>query len=217
MAIEITRARRCIVIAGSPDVNPAAIRQALRHDDYVIAADRGCAAALKAGVSPDVIVGDFDSYSDLLPSDAEIIRLNPEKDYSDTFHAVTAAWERGFRDFLLFGAVGGRLDHTLANLSILEWLAEQGGTGVICSDTEEIRLLTRGVHPFNGCRGRTFSVFPYGCASVTLTYQGAKYPLSHGTLRHACAMGLSNIFTADSAVITIESGQAVFLLNDIID
>lgn len=217
MATEIISARRCIIIAGSPDTNPAVIRQAVQRDDCVIAADRGCAAALKAGVRPDVIVGDFDSYLELLPPGAEIIRLNPEKDYSDTFHAVMAAWERGFREFLLFGAVGGRLDHTLANLSILEWLAEQGGTGVIRSDTEEIRLLTVGTHPFNGCKGRTFSVFPYGCSSVTLTYQGAKYPLLHGTLRHACAMGLSNEFAADSAVITIESGQAVFLLNDTAD
>lgn len=213
MATEITGARRCVIIAGSPDADAAVIGKAVQRDDYVIAADRGCAAALKAGVVPDLIVGDFDSYSESLPPGAEILRLHPEKDYSDTFHAVSAAWERGFRDFLLLGATGGRLDHTLANLSILEWLAQQGGTGVIRSDTEEIRLLTEGTHPFDGCRGLTFSVFPFGCASVTLTYRGAKYPLTHGTLRHACAMGLSNLFTADSAVITVENGQAVLILN----
>lgn len=205
--------RRCVIIAGSPDADAAVIGQAVHSDDFIICADRGCAAALRAGIAPDWVVGDFDSYQESLPPGAAVIRLHPEKDFSDTFHAVSAAWEHGFRRFLLLGAVGGRLDHTLANLSILEWLAKQGGTGVIRSNKEEIRLLTEGTYAFDGCRGLTFSVFPFGCASVTLTYRGAKYPLTHGTLRHACAMGLSNLFTADSAAITVESGQAVCILN----
>lgn len=205
--------RRCIVIAGAPCADVPFVRQTVRADDFVICADRGYAVAQAAGVSPHLLVGDFDSYTGELPADVERLTLPADKDYSDTYHAAEAGFQRGFRRFVLLNATGGRLDHTLANLSVLEWLAGCGGEGRILSREEEIRLLTTGAHPFAGCSGLTFSVFPFGCTDVTLTYSGAKYPLRHGVLRHDSARGLSNIFLDDAACITVESGQALVILD----
>ncbi len=205
--------RRCVIIAGSPDADAATIKTAVRGGDFIMCADRGYATAKAAGLVPDVVIGDFDSYGGELPSDCEVIRLCPEKDDTDTMHCVTTALERRFRDFLLLGAIGGRLDHSLANLCVLEALAAQGATGCIVSDSEMIMLLREGRHRCGGYKGRTFSVFPFGCASVTLTYEGAYYPLRHGTLTHAVPMGVSNVFTDDEALITVHSGQALLILH----
>jgi len=205
-----------VIIAGAPGADVAFLAQTVQPEDYVICADRGYAAARAAGLQPDLIVGDFDSYAGALPDGCEVVRLCPEKDDTDTMHCVNIALERGFRSFLLLSALGGRLDHSLANLCIAEYLAERGAECMILSRDEEIRLLTEGVHPLDGCRGLTFSVFPFGCPSVTLSYEGAYYPLTRGVLRHSNPMGVSNVFTADRALITVHSGKALLLINKIV-
>lgn len=205
--------RRCVIIAGAPGADVPFVRQTVRADDFVICADRGYAVAQAAGIVPDLIVGDFDSYTGDLPEAIERLTLPVNKDFSDTFHAAEAGLQRGFCHFVLLNATGGRLDHTLANLSVPEWLARQGAEGSILSSDEEIRLLTEGEHLFRACAGLTFSVFPFGADAVTLSYSGAEYPLQHGTLRHDAAMGLSNRFTADTACITVEQGQALVIIH----
>lgn len=216
MATQINEKTRCVIIAGAPDPDIAFIKETITAQDYVVCADRGYAAALEAGVAPDYLIGDFDSYRGALPADCETVRLNPEKDFSDTFHGVEAALARGFRSFVLLAATGGRLDHTYANFSVLAYLQENGAEGMILSRNEKIRMLTEGAYSFQGLAGKTFSVFPFGCPSVTLSYRGVKYPLSHGTLSCSKAMGLSNIFTEDEAAVTVHSGTALLFINRMI-
>lgn len=213
MAAQINQKRRCVIIAGAPGADAAFLARAVQPEDYLICADRGYAAARAAKLQPDLIVGDFDSYQGTLPDDCEVVRLRPEKDDTDTMHCVNLAMERGYRKFLLLSAIGGRLDHSLANLCIAGYLAEHGASCIILSKNEEIRLLTEGTHSLNGYRSMTFSVFAFGCPSVTLTYEGAYYPLTNGVLTHSFAMGISNVFTADQAKITVHSGRALLLIN----
>lgn len=211
MAVEVRKAR-CVIIAGAPQADAAFIAQTVRENDFVICADRGFAAAQQAGIAPDLVVGDFDSYDGEPPKDCEVIALRPEKDDTDTMHCVTTALERGFTEFVFLAATGGRLDHTLANLCTLEYLAEHNAHGIILSKNEKIKLLTEGTHCFTNCKGLTFSVFPFGCERVELSYQGAKYPLTRGVLTHSFPMGVSNIFLLNNAEITVHSGKALVII-----
>ncbi len=213
MAAKINEKTRCVVIAGAPNPDVGFIAQTVTPQDYVICADRGFDAARRAGITPDCLIGDFDSCEGALPKNIETVRLKPEKDFSDTFHAVETALSRGFRSVVLLAATGGRLDHTCANLSVLAYLHENGAEGIILSKNEKILLLSEGEHVFKGLDGKTFSVFPFGCPKVTLSYQGAKYPLSYGVLEYSRAMGLSNVFTDDEAEITVHSGKALLFIN----
>lgn len=207
----MTQTRRCVIIAGAPGADVATVKSSVCPDDFVICADSGCVTAQRAGVTPDLIVGDFDSYTGELPAGCEIIRLCPEKDDTDAMHCVTEALSRGFRRFLLLAATGGRLDHTLGNLCLLSYLAEHGARGEIRSAHETVRLLTEGCHRLDGRRGQTFSVLPFGCGSVTVSYEGAQYPLDHGVLRNSEPMGVSNVFISDRASVTVHNGQVLFL------
>lgn len=213
MATKVNPSRRCVIIAGAPDADVDFIRQTVKADDFVLCADRGVLYALGAGITPDVIVGDFDSYTGTLPSAGEVVRLQPEKDDTDTLHCVDIALNRGYTDVILLAATGGRLDHTLANLSILEYLDEHNAQGIILSKNEKIRFLTTGTHAYHGVNGKTFSVFPFGCDSAVLSYSGAKYPLNHEPLHHSTARGVSNVFTADAAEITVHSGRALVTIH----
>ena len=213
MAAKINDERRCVIIAGAPDADIQTVKAAVRPDDYVICADMGYKTAMAAGVKPDLIVGDFDSYTGSLPEGSEVIRLLPEKDDTDTMHCVKTALSRGYREFLLLAAIGGRLDHTLGNLTVLEYLAENNAHGIILSKNEMIEVLTKGRFAFDGRKGHTFSALPFGCQSAVLSYKGTKYPFDRGALLHSEAMGVSNVFTEDKAEITVDDGQIVLIIN----
>lgn len=182
-------------------------------DDYVICADRGYEFAKLAGIEPNLIVGDFDSYKEKISSDCEIVKLNPHKDDTDTIHAIDLAFEKGFTDFLLLGALGGRTDHTFANITALYYIAGKGGRGVLLSENERVEFLDKGKYCFDGYSGKTFSLFPFGCDSVCVSYKGAEYPLDRYNMKSSFPLGISNVFISEKAEITIDDGNAILIIN----
>lgn len=214
MAIKVGELQmRCVIIAGSPKADIAYIKSVVSDKDYVICADRGCNYALQANISPDLIIGDFDSYTEKIPFDCEIIKLKVHKDDTDTQHCVDVAFERGFKDIVILCGTGGRLDHTIANISVLQYIAEKGGKGLLLSAEERIEILDTGNYNYNGYSGKTFSVFPFSCNEICVSYNGTEYALQRGLLTSSVAMGISNVFTSDKASVVIHSGYALMIIN----
>ena len=104
----------CSIICGAP-----CSFDRERVSGYVIAADSGLDRCLSAGITPDLVVGDFDSAKSDVPSGIESVRVKPEKDDTDTVLAANIAIERGYNELRFFCAVGGRISHTLANIQML--------------------------------------------------------------------------------------------------
>ena len=109
-------------------------------EDFVVAVDGGLARLLEAGIEPDLVLGDFDSLEEkYLPwldclkntRPERLSQLPCEKDDTDTLHAVRVCLERGYKRIDLYGALGGRLDHTIANIQTLSWIRRQGGCGYL--------------------------------------------------------------------------------------
>ena len=144
MAVKkVAKNARCVIIAGSPDADIGFIKTAVSGGDYVICADKGYKYAHAAGITPDLIVGDFDSYIGELPPDVDTVRLNVRKDYSDTYVCARYAVDQGFKDIAVLGATGGRLDHSYANLCLLEYLGDNGARACLMSEKEKIFLLKK--------------------------------------------------------------------------
>lgn len=202
---------RCIIISGAPDTDIKEIQSIINEEDYVVCADSGYTYAKQAGIKPNLIIGDFDSLKEDLPSDIEVVKLNVNKDDTDTEHCVMECIRRGFKDFMLLGSVGGRTDHTFANIAILAFLSEYNYRGVARNNGEEIRILKSGTYDMSGRKGLTFSVFPYGCESVNVTYKGAEYKMDGHTLTYNVSRGISNVFVEDDAEIKINDGRAILL------
>ena len=117
--------RRCVIVGGARIRNYQTLWEYLNPNDFNIFCDSGLYHQEALGIEPNLIVGDFDSHPN--PHlDHETIVLPCEKDDTDTVFAVKEAVKRGFDDFLLLGAAGGRLDHTIGNVSILLMLHRQG-------------------------------------------------------------------------------------------
>ena len=193
---------RCIIVSGGV-FSPAPEQQ---PGDFVIACDRGYTYCERLGLMPDLFIGDFDSYSGAVAPGVAVERLIPEKDDTDTGHAITYALAHGFRTLVLTCALGGRLDHTLANLQNAANAAVQGASVTILDEGSEINFLTHGTLRLKKRPGWGLSVFSLSDASTGVCLRGVKYELENAALDNRFPLGVSNEFDAPEAEITVEQG-----------
>lgn len=206
---------RCLLIAGSPEADAGYIKTQYVSGDFTVCADFGYETALKAGIKPDLIIGDFDSCKAPLPENCRIIRLNPHKDDTDTLCAVKEAVKAGCSDFVITGASGGRLDHTYANLSLLLYLYENNCTAEMRSEKETLRLICNSSYIAENVKGKTFSVFPFACKSAVVSYEGrVAYPADRLKLTAGFPIGISNIFLDCTCKITVGEGVCLLIINN---
>ena len=122
----------CTIIGAAPLGDSRLLLQAAERGDFLICADGGLDTARRLGVTPHLILGDFDSLQGEIPDGEDVIRLPVEKDDTDMLHAVKVGLQHGYRSFLLLGGLGGeRPDHSMANFCVLRYLAEHGARGVL--------------------------------------------------------------------------------------
>ena len=137
---------------------PCGSTEKLEEGDLLIAADGGY--AYLQGQKPDLVVGDFDSLG-YVPEGEQIIRHPVQKDDTDMLLAVREGLKRGYRKFVLYGGIGGRLDHTIANLQVLAFLQGQGCQAVLYGEKEEVHLLHNETLIFSAGRKGLLSVFSF--------------------------------------------------------
>lgn len=171
---------------------------------FVIGADAGWQRAAVLGLAVDLAVGDFDSAS--APPAGQVLRLPAEKDDTDTHFAARWALEEGFGNVVLLGALGGRKDHTHANLQTLLYLAQGGAACLAADETCEIYAFAPGVHRLPAQRGRFLSVFAAGGPAAGVWLAGVRYPLQNATLQPGVPLGTSNEFEAPAAEIRLKEG-----------
>lgn len=184
------------------------------HHGFIICADSGYKHAVKLGLEPDIIVGDFDSYTGRLPENTEIYRTVPEKDDTDTLMAVKIAIERGYDLIYLYGAIGGsRFDHAFANIQTMIY-AHEHGAKLICIGDENIYLQGAGeaMYPRGKKYGeKYFSVFAVTDTVKIKSLRGVKYPLENYDMKPSFPIGVSNEITEGQAFLDIEYGLALVI------
>lgn len=201
--------RRCVIVGGGPIADYGRARAALREDDYLIYCDGGLRHAAGLGAAPDLIVGDFDS-SPRPDLAAETIVLPCEKDDTDTVFAAKEALRRGFAEYLLLGAMGGRLDHTLANVGVLLMLDAAGKKAAAVDDYSEMEIVSGGaevtdIWPF-------FSLLSVDGPAEGVTIRGAKYPLEDARIDAGYQYGVSNeALPGGTAHITVKKGRLLLV------
>ena len=209
---------RCVIICGSPERDTDFIKSFVKPEtDYIICADSGYETALKAGITPDLFVGDFDSYSGVIADNTEIIKLNTIKDDTDTMHCAEVALNKGFKNVVLLSATGGRFDHTIANMCVLKYLCKNGVSASVESVSESIIFSDGGERRFKNLCGKTFSVIPFGCESAVVSYIGdVEYTAEELELKSDDVLGVSNVFKNNDVNIKISGGEALIIINNTI-
>lgn len=177
-------------------------------DGFLIAADGGYDRLKQWGISPHLAVGDFDSLG-RVPEGVEVVQHPVMKDDTDMMLAVQEGLKRGCTRFLLYGGLGGRLDHTLANLHILACLAERGCPAFLLGEDTAVTAVHSGTLTFAPEYAGTLSLFAWGGAAKGVTLTGLLYPLENATLTPDRPLGVSNEFLGRTARVSVADGTLI--------
>lgn len=178
-----------------------------REGVFVIAADGGYKTACRAFGKPDLAVGDFDSLG-YRPADVPTLCHPAEKDDTDLALAADEALARGCRRLFLFSALGGRLDHTVANLQLLARLVRGGVEATLFgADGTAVTAIADGqTAVFSPAMRGTLSVFALGGVAEGVSLCGLRYPLDGASLYPDVPLGVSNEFLGTFATVSVRHG-----------
>lgn len=194
-------------IVGAGEVSDAVLPA---PGDFVIAADGGYRFLAERGIRADMVVGDFDSL-EAVPDHPNMAVHPAVKNDTDMMLAVKTGLEMGFSWFVINGGLGGRLDHTLANIQTLTYIARRGGRGYLVGAAYTATVIENGRLLLRGRAGDYISVFCLGDMARGVTLRGLKYSLTDAELTHWDPLGVSNEFTEDDAEIQVADGTLAVL------
>ncbi|MEE1139302.1 MAG: thiamine diphosphokinase [Acutalibacteraceae bacterium] len=179
-------------------------------DDLVIAADGGYNHLKKYGIEPDIIIGDFDSLG-YVPDNTNVIKLPVVKDITDMFAAAEIGLKKGFDEFCIYGACGGRLDHTISNIQLAVSLVQKGKKCVIYDSETEITAVHNGVIELPVKPKGYISVFSHSDKCTGVTIRGLKYNVENVTFANSFPLGVSNEFIGEKASVSVIDGTLVII------
>ena len=180
--------------------------------DYTLTVDGGTAYAKKLGITPNLILGDFDTLDqDILEEYQKqgvvIQSFPPEKDYTDTHLALAIALERNPSSITIFAGTGTRMDHTLANIGLLTLAVEKGVSAEIIDAHNRIRMIRdRLVLKKEEVRGKYVSLIPYTEKVEGVNLTGFRYPLYNAVLTTGVSQGISNEIVEETGSISMKQG-----------
>lgn len=183
----------------------------LHSADLFIAADGGAFTAQDFGLTPDVIIGDMDSFTDIAQAPCPVIK-DPDQDTNDLEKALAYALEQGMVAAVVFGATGKRVDHTVKNLSVLKRFYSRFKSLVFRDKYSDIKLLSS-PHTEPLPTGTSVSLFPLSGTVTGVTSSGLQFPLQNDTLQNGVFDGTSNKTTQPEITISFKTGDLLFFIN----
>ena len=186
--------------------------------DLIIAADRGLEVLDKLNIKPNYIIGDFDSINKQVLKKYEngkfsIIKLNPEKDFTDTHTAVNLAIQNNASKITIIGAIGTRIDHTISNIHILKEALDKNIECEIVNENNKIKLINKNTVLKKDNNFKYISLIPLTTNVIGVTLKGFKYEIENADLQIGKSLGVSNEQTKDLATIEIEDGILILIIS----
>ena len=194
----------CIIISGG-EFHP--FPDNLEYD-YVIACDHGYDYALKLGIVPNLILGDFDScdFDKENVTDIPIETFPACKDDTDTMLAIKNALSLGYRNIVIVCALGSRFDHSLANIQSMAYVAEHGGTCELFGKGEHLMTLCNGSVKLPYKESCSLSLFSLTDRCEGVSISGSAYDCENVTLTNTFPLGVSNKWNEAVVTVSVKSG-----------
>ena len=210
---------RAVVISNGFAHDYKACQDLIKGDDFIICADGGIKHLLSMDMLPDLWIGDFDSckHADLLEKypdlrSVDTLVLKKDKDETDTHFCCIKALEMGYSDIAIMFAGGGRIDHMLSNIHLLEYISKRGAAGTIYDEKNTISLCTGSITIPK--QRKYLSIIPLDSEVVVHSTKGLLYPLKDFALPREISMGVSNEITDKTAEINLKLGLALIVESD---
>jgi len=180
-------------------------------DDYVIAVDNGFNYLMSMGVRIDLVVGDFDSYGGGIPPHPNVIVLKQEKDDTDMLAAINIGKSKGYKNFCLYGGIGGRISHTMANIQCLHMLSKEGMQGFMYGDAEIITVITDSQIDFGDNYRGYISIFSLSGKAEKVNIKNLKYEIEDQNMTNKYPLGISNEFIGKKSSVSVERGTLLII------
>lgn len=182
--------------------------------DFIIAADAGYRHLQKLKITPDMLIGDFDSLGEI-PDGVELLRYPSMKDDTDLMLAVKYGFAHGYHRFIIYGGMGGKLDFTLANFQILSNIVNSGGSAYLVGCGSLITAVRDGTLLFDEYFTGRISILCSGDQACNVTLRGLKYPLEQAILKYDEPLGISNEFLGMRGSIAVGNGMLTVIYDDV--
>lgn len=204
-----------LIISGGNISDYKLLEELSLNVDFILCADGGIRHAIAIGRNPDAVIGDFDSTRDedleyLKESSIPIIKYPVEKDETDTELAIDYLIKKGYKDITLTGVTGSRMDHSLANIYLLDRLMKKGIEARIIDKNNRIYMTDKGLSLFRK-DGYYVSILPINNDGLTLSLKGFYYPLVYEKVQFGSTLAISNKIIDDIGIIEIHSGLALII------
>jgi len=200
--------KKCYIVGAAPC---SGIFIKPEEGDLIIAADAGYRTLQDVGVTPDIVVGDFDTLK-YVPDHPNVVKLSPIKDVTDTWEAVTIGFEKGCTEFHIFGCMGGRVEHTIASMQLLSRISKEGGKGYLYDEKNILTVIKGGESiSFDNTYTGFISVFSMTDISTGVTISGLKYEVTGVELSNTFPLGVSNEFTGRPSGISVKEGMLMIV------
>ncbi|MBE7434384.1 MAG: thiamine diphosphokinase [Anaerolineales bacterium] len=201
---------RIIIFANGSLPNLEKARALLRPDDFILCADGGTRHALDLGLTPNIVIGDLDSVTyeerrKMKEMGVEVLEFSRDKNETDLELAINHALTLNSSQILILAALGGRMDHTLANITLLSNL-QLATFNIRLTDGVEELFFCRDQAQVQGRSGDIVSLIPWGGEVTGVFTENLRWHLHHETLYPDKTRGISNEMTTDVATVTVDSG-----------
>ncbi len=210
--------KKCIIV-GAGDFNEKQW-QYDKEEDYLIAADGGFCHLQRLGVIPDLLIGDMDSIvqepeEKSAAEPLRIKRLPVEKDDTDMLAAIKEGLEKGCREFVIYGALGGeRIDHSIANIQCLLYLYNHGAKGILYGARDRMELLCNDQKMYPATMSGIFSAFAFGGDARGVTERGFQYTVEDATIKAEFPIGISNAFIGQESMVEVRDGMLLLCIHE---
>jgi len=199
----------CYIIAACKEqLNKVSIPR--NKDDLIIAADGGYDILNELSISPDIVLGDFDSIENI-PIHENLIKHPTEKDDTDTLLSFKLGLKKGYKNFVIYGGIGGRIDHTVANIRTLSEMAENNARGFLVGNNTIITVIKDNKLIFSPNTKGYLSVFACGESAKGLSIKGFKYNADNIDLPYSSSLCVSNEFIGKEGEISVNAGKILVI------
>ena len=206
--------KKALIVTGG-NINIKWFQNWLKNKKFnlIIAVDKGLEALDLLGIKPDYIIGDFDSINESVLSKYQenVITLNKEKDFTDTHEALKFALKLASTEIIIVGAIGSRLDHTLANVYILREALENNVKCTILNEHNKVFLINKDAEIKKDTNYKYVSILPLTENVEGITLTGFKYTLDNSELKIGQSIGVSNEQIEKTARIEIRKGILIII------
>ena len=195
---------RAVIITGGTISDYAYTKNLIQPHDTIICADSGYDHALAMDLIPNVLIGDLDSIREV-PSGVPVMQHPMDKDFTDTELALNYASDKGYKDILLLGGLGNRMDHSMANIMMLVNFQNT----IIVNENNKIQIGKK--IELRETKGTLVSLIPLSMCSGIYT-ENLKYPLQNASMQVGHSLGVSNVMTDAKASVIIEKGDMLVIV-----